>query len=345
MAREFGSKIYTCFHHERVNAAYPGIEDMLVVDRIKHPDSFTRMPLEVMKRMTERNDIDADFLVYSGNFPIYRIRKDPSPYLYVCYTPERGFFDLREQTMERVHEWGFPRGAIARYLFNRRRKEDLSFFSERVNPKQVVTNSRLVMDRYEKAYGKRPRKVVGAPIETEKYRWKEPEDFFFTAGGLRWNKRVDWQIEAVSRTGHRLKIAGDGPARKELEELARKKGADVEFLGMLDDKELVDHYSRCKAFIFTAKDEDFGLVPLEAMASGKPVIAVREGGPLEYLNDGNSILFDDIEGLERALLKHTDQDYLGMKDRCRRDAMRFDTPVVAERIMGEIHGVMKDFYQ
>ncbi|MGA1792803.1 MAG: glycosyltransferase [Thermoplasmatota archaeon] len=344
MAREFGSKIYTCSYHDRVKGSYPGIEKMLVVDSIKHPDSFTRMPYEVIKRMTERNDIDADFLVHSGNFPIFRIRKDPSPYLYFCHTPERGFFDLRDQMMDRIKGWGFPKSIIARYFFNRRRKLDLDLFRNVVNPKQVVTNSELVMDRYEKAYGKRPRRAVGAPIETGRYRWKEPEDFFFTAGGLRWNKRVHWQIEAVSRTGHELRIAGDGPARKELEELAVKKKAKVVFLGRLDEKELIDHYSRCRAFIFTAKEEDFGMVPLEAMASGKTVISVNEGGPLEYLNERNSFLFDDIGGLVKVLSCFDDEDALRKREDCIKDAKRFDTGEVAKRIMEDIEGIMKEFY-
>ncbi|MBN1539229.1 MAG: glycosyltransferase [Candidatus Thermoplasmatota archaeon] len=134
------------------------------------------------------------------------------------------------------------------------------------------------MDRYEKAYGKRPRRAVGAPIETENYRWREPKDFFFIAGGLRWNKGVEWPIEPVSRAGHELRIVGDSPTRKELEELARKKNANVEFLGRVDEKELIDLYSRSRAFIFNAKEEDFEMLPLDAMASGKPVLCVRDGG-------------------------------------------------------------------
>ncbi|MBN1539228.1 MAG: hypothetical protein JW939_03715 [Candidatus Thermoplasmatota archaeon] len=85
---------------------------MLIVDWIKHPGSFTRMPYAVMKKMTERFDIDADFLVYSGKFPIFRIRKDPSLYLYYCYTPERGFFDPRDKIMENIRGGGFPRNLI-----------------------------------------------------------------------------------------------------------------------------------------------------------------------------------------------------------------------------------------
>ncbi|MGA1872849.1 MAG: glycosyltransferase [Thermoplasmatota archaeon] len=344
MAREFGSRIYTCDYNKRVEGSYPGIDKMIVLDRIDHPDSFTRMPYEVMRRMTERKDIDADFIVYSGSFPVFRIRKDLTPYLYFCHTPERGLFDLRDRTMERIDEWGFPRSMIAKILLNRRRRKDIVLFRKRVNPGQVITNSKLVMDRYEKVYGKRPRRAVGAPIETGRYRCKESEEFFFTAGGLRWNKRLEWQIEAASRSGCELKIAGDGPARKKLEDLAGRRGAKVEFLGRLDEKELIDHYSRCRAFIFTAIEEDFGMVPLEAMASGKPVICVGEGGPLEYLNEGNSFIFKDVEGLAGILGNFDDSKALGMREGCIRTARHFDSKEVAGRIREDIEGIMKEFY-
>ncbi|MBN1539230.1 MAG: hypothetical protein JW939_03725 [Candidatus Thermoplasmatota archaeon] len=69
------------------------------------------------------------------------------------------------------------------------------------------------------------------------------------------------------------------------------------------------------------------------------------GGPLEYLNERNSILFDDIEGLERALMGHTNQDYIEMKERCIKDAMRFDIQEATRRIKDKIRSVLKEFYE
>ncbi len=344
LACEWGSKIYICDYDERVNPSYPGIEDMIELDRIPHPDSFSRKYFEIMNTMTKRKDIDGDFILYSTSMPLFRIKKDPTPYMYMCHTPERGFYDLKDLLISQLREWGFPKYQIAYLLLLYRKNQDWKLFTRCVNNMQVVTNSELVGDRYERIYGKRPRRSVGAPIRTSKFKWREPEDFYFTAGGLRPNKRVDMQIEAFAGTGERLVIAGDGPEREKLEKLAGSAGADVEFLGRISEEELVDMYSRCKAFIFSAIDEDFGMVPLEAMASGKPVLCVNEGGPLEYLNDNVSFIFDGVKGLKRLIDAHDIDDYASMKDECIKVAKTFDTAVVAERMRGEIEQILSEFY-
>ena len=133
-------------------------------------------------------------------------------------------------------------------------------------------------------------------------------------------------------------------ARPYLEKLAEKSGADVEFLGRVSEDKLVEMYSRCKAFIFSAIDEDFGMTPLEAMASGKPVLCVNEGGPLEYLNDKISFLFDDVTGLRELIKAHDTDDYASMKDDCIRLAGGFDRRAVAKRMKREIELILEEFY-
>ena len=344
IAKEWDSRIYICDYNERVNPSYPGIEKMIELERIGHPDSFSRKYFEMMDVMTKRKDVDGDFILYSTSMPLFRIRKDPTPYMYLCHTPERGFYDLKEMLISQMKEWGFPRYQIAYLLLQYRKRKDWKLFTRHVNHGQVITNSELVMDRYENIYGKRPRTAVGAPIRTSKFKWREPEDFYFTAGGLRPNKRVDMQIEAIAGTGEKLVIAGDGPEREKLERLAKRVEADVEFMGRLSEQDLVDMYSRCKAFIFSAVDEDFGMVPLEAMASGKPVLCVNEGGPLEYLTDDVSLLFDDAKGLKELIKGHTTEDYVSMKASCIRAAKEFDCSEVAKRMRVEIDLILKEFY-
>jgi glycosyltransferase involved in cell wall biosynthesis len=342
LARTLGSKLYTCDFDPKVENSYPGISDMVVVDRIKHPGSFSRQYFEIMKKMTERKDIDADFLIYSGNHPCFRVKKDDRPYLYFCHTPERGFFDLKKELFKKMRSWGLPRYLIARYLFEKRMKMDRHLFTKVIDPDRVVTNSELIRKRYQKAYGHVPIRAVGAPIETRNYCYRDPEDYYFTASGLRWNKRIEWQIKAVAKAGVKLKIAGDGPMKKELERSSKELGADVEFIGRVEDRDLIDHYSRCKAFIFSAREEDFGMVPLEALASGKPVICVNEGGPLEYLNSGNSFLFDDIDGLVRILASTGTETLVSMKDACIKTAEYFDTSEFVKRIMGEVNRILNE---
>ena len=117
LSRTLGLKLYTCDFDPKVENSYPGISEMVVVDRIGHPGSFSRQYFEIMERMTKRNDIDADFLIYSGNHPCFRVRKDTRPYLYFCHTPERGFFDLKKELVKKMRSWGLPQYLIARLLF------------------------------------------------------------------------------------------------------------------------------------------------------------------------------------------------------------------------------------
>lgn len=340
MAKQWGSRIYICDFKDSMEESYPGITKMVRVQQIKHPGSFTRREFEIRNAMTHRKDVDADFIMYSTPMPCFRIRKDRTPYIYFCHTPERGFFDLKEMVISEMRTWGFPRYQIARSLFRYRQYLDRRLFTTVVDPQHVITNSELILRRYEKAYGLKPRGAVGAPVDTGKFKDRPSEDFFFTSGGLRPNKRVDWQIRAMAGTGEHLKIAGDGVERKKLEMLSKDIGADVEFLGRVSDDDLVDLYSRCKAFIFTGKDEDFGMVPIEAMASGKPVICVQEGGPLEYLDEKVAFFFRSTDELRNIILERSMDEFISMKGDCMERAKRFDTKTVSDRILTEIGSII-----
>ncbi|MCK5774385.1 MAG: glycosyltransferase, partial [Thermoplasmata archaeon] len=239
---------------------------------------------------------------------------------------------------------GFPQYQIGYLMLLYRKRLDWNLFTRRVRAQQVITNSRHVMDRYEGIYGSRPRGAIPAPIMVSRFRAGPSEEFYFTAGGLRPNKRVDMQIRAFAGTGQKLVIAGDGPEREKLEKLAVKLGADVEFLGRVPEEKLVEMYSRCKAFVFSAIDEDFGMTPLEAMASGKPVLCVNEGGPLEYLNDKVSFLFDDAKGLRGLIKAHDTDDYASMESDCKQLAGEFDRGTIAKRMKREIKLILEEFY-
>jgi glycosyltransferase involved in cell wall biosynthesis len=103
-------------------------------------------------------------------------------------------------------------------------------------------------------------------------------------------KRFDLAIKSFSAMGLQLKIVGDGPERERLEDMA---GDNVEFLGLLSDYKLPELYSHAQAVIFP-QEEDFGIVPLEAMASGRPVIAYRAGGAREtVIENVTGIFFND----------------------------------------------------
>jgi glycosyltransferase involved in cell wall biosynthesis len=147
--------------------------------------------------------------------------------------------------------------------------------SQRVD--HFICISKHVENRIRKFY-RRQAEVIHPPVDTKRFGLQDrKEDYFLIVSSFAPYKRVDLAVEAFNRLGYPLKIIGSGPQEKRLRSMAR---SNVEFLGWQPDEVVADYYSRCRALIFPG-EEDFGIVPLEAMASGKPVIAYARGGALE----------------------------------------------------------------
>lgn len=127
---------------------------------------------------------------------------------------------------------------------------------------------------------RREAEVIHPPVDVSRFRVQEKkEDFFLMVSSSAPYKRIDLAIKAFNRLGFTLKIIVSGPEEKRLRSIA---GSNIEFLGWQPDKVVADYYSKCRALIFPG-EEDFGIVPLEAMACGKPVIAYGRGGALETI--------------------------------------------------------------
>jgi len=149
--------------------------------------------------------------------------------------------------------------------------------SQRVD--HFICVSKHVENRIKKFY-RREAEVIQPPVDTKRFRLHDKkEDYFLIVSSFVPYKRVDLAVETFNCLGFPLKIIGSGPEEKRLRSKAR---SNVEFLGWLPDEAVVDWYSRCRALIFPG-EEDFGIVPLEAMACGKPVIAYGRGGALETI--------------------------------------------------------------
>ena len=123
--------------------------------------------------------------------------------------------------------------------------------------------------------------MIHPPVDVDHFRpmGGNSQNYFLMVGGFVPYKREALVIDAFRALGadYRLVVAGDGPLRRRLE---RSAPDNVEFLGRVGDDQLAELYARCRALVFSA-DEDFGIVPLEAQACGRPVIAYGKGGALE----------------------------------------------------------------
>lgn len=213
-----------------------------------------------------------ELVISSDSGPVKGVRVDEGAvHICYCHSPMRYLYDGYE-----AYRAGM--GPVVRAVFTatagRVRRWDLEA-AKKVT--YFVANSRYVAERIRRVYG-RESEVIYPPIDLGLARVAaSPGEHYLCAGRLVGYKRTELLVEACARLGQRLRIAGVGPEEGRLRRLA---GSSVEFLGQLSDEALWQEYAECRALLFAA-DEDFGMVPLEAQACGRPVICYGAGGSLE----------------------------------------------------------------
>jgi glycosyltransferase involved in cell wall biosynthesis len=243
-----------------------------------------------------------------------------TPHVCYCHSPPRYLWDLQED-YTKSSEVGGPLG---RALFNRvvpYVREFDRHAAQRVT--HFIANSNFVRDRILTCYGRKS-EVIHPPVYLDEFEISSsgPDDFYLVVSQLVPYKRIDVAISAFSRLNKKLVVIGEGSERGRLEKMAHP---NITFLGSQPQPVLRDHYRRCRALIFPGI-EDFGITPLEAQASGRPVLAYRAGGVLETIQENTTGLFFNeqtaeslIEAVERfETLKHGFNPAA-----CRRNADRF----------------------
>ena len=201
-----------------------------------------------------------------------------------------------------------------------------------------VAISRAVATRIHKIY-KRDAAIIYPPVDTTQFAPADDiDDYFLVVSRLVPYKRVDLVIQAFNRLKLPLRIIGEGRDRARLEAMA---APNVQFLGYVNDNERRRHFARCRALIFPG-EEDFGLVPVETQASGRPVIAYAAGGALDTIIDGETGLFF-TEQTAAALCAAVEQ-YKSVEfnvDRIVAHAATFDTGVFKEKLAGLVAAAAK----
>lgn len=204
--------------------------------------------------------------------------------MHICYcnTPMRYAWDLYHFHLEQLK--GIKK-SLARVLLHKLRHWDLHS-QQRVD--HFIGNSKCVVKRIKKVYG-RDAVAIYPPVNVDDFTIsKAREDYYFTCSRLVPYKRIDLLIKAFSlMPDKKLVIIGDGPEMPKLKKMAAK---NVELLGEQTDEVLKQTLARSKAFLFAA-EEDFGIVAVEAQASGVPVIAYGKGGSLETVISGKTGIF------------------------------------------------------
>jgi len=277
---------------------------------------------------------DYDFFIFSGNWAHFAAKRH-GPNLYYCHTPVRAFYDLYGVFLARQSFLTYVPfkiwGKLHRKMYEHQMKHVHRIVANSINTKKRI-----------KRYLKRTSVVVYPPVNTSKFRFEEYGDFWLSVNRLYPEKRVELQIEAFRQLPEdRLVIVG-GYAEADhalpyADRIRTNLPDNVELIGSVSEDELVDMYSRCKGFITTSLDEDFGMTPIEAMASGKAVIAMNEGGCLEtVINNSTGLLVDaDVNEIVNAV-EYISQNPSKFKEKCIEQARKFDVDRFLNDMMNEI---------
>ncbi len=248
--------------------------------------------LGLMPTATEHYDLSGFDVVVSSTSAFAKgvLTRDDALHICYCHTPTRY---LWSDTHSYIEELRVPRivKMLLPPLLSRLRVWDRQA-ADRVDV--FVANSETVRRRIKKYY-RRDAQVIHPPVDTHRFTIDHgPKDYFLTGGRLVAYKRYDMVVEAANRTGIPLKIFGSGPVEKDLRRRAKK---NIEFVGRVSDEEQAKLYAGARAFIHP-QEEDFGITPVESMATGRPVIAYRKGGATETVVEGLSGEFFDEQSWE-----------------------------------------------
>lgn len=273
----------------------------LIRERTIHTSFINRLPrarrmyqryLPLMPLALEQLDLRGyDLIISSESGPAKGIIPPPgSTHICYCHSPMRYIWNMFHEYRERS---GWVTRTLMPVLAHYIRNWD-ALSSNRVD--HYVANSQTVAARIGRYY-RRDADVIYPPVDVDAFTIKPPSelgDFFLMAGELVGYKRPDLAVEAFNRSGHKLVVIGGGEMLDRLKAIARP---NVTILGAQPFAVLKDHYARCRALVFPG-EEDFGMVPVECMASGRPVIAYRKGGATETVVDGKTGLFFDVQSVE-----------------------------------------------
>jgi glycosyltransferase involved in cell wall biosynthesis len=277
---------------------------------------------------------DCDLLISTSSAVMKSIRPPAGvPHLCYCHSPARYIWDQSSEYA--LGAGGRLRSAGLRAFRHRFMRWDRRTAS-RVT--RFLANSQHTADRIARCYG-RDAAIVHPPVRTDFFTpdpGVEREDWLLVVAALEPYKRTDIVIEAANRVELPLKVVGGG---SQSEAIRRTAGKTVEVLGRVGDEALRDLYRRARALVFP-QIEDFGIVPVEAQATGCPVVAFARGGALETVSEQTGVFFDE----------QTPQSILGAIDElmrapiepaaCRENALRFSEAAFDAAIVKHVEGLL-----
>ncbi len=325
----------------------PVIEKMNIktsfIDKLPLKEKKYRNYLPLFPLAIELIDFSEFDLIISTSHCVAKGAKPGKNGLHICYchTPMRYVWEMYDEYFGK-DKAGFMTRAAMNIFAPLLRLWDVRT-SGRVH--YYIANSSNVARRI-KQYYNRQADVIHPPVDTSLFQISDKnEDYFLMVSALVPYKKVEIAVEAFNKIGRRLVIVGTGPESEKLKMTAKD---NIEFLGWRGDDELAKIYAGCRALIFPGV-EDFGIVPLEAMACGKPVIAFGKGGTLETVIDqgttSTGIFFYEqtVESLIKSIanFEKTYFDPLSI----RTHALKFDRVLFKEKVKSYIEARVADHFK
>jgi len=257
--------------------------------------------------------------------------------LHICYchTPMRYLWQMRKEYFSARQ--GKVTAKIFELFAGYLKRWDIKTAS---NPDYFLANSKNIQARIKECY-QRDATVIYSGIDTRQF-FVDPgaKNYYLVVSAFAPYKRVDLAIEVFNGLNLPLKVIGTGQDEKKLRNLA---GKNIEFLGWQPDDKVRGYYAGCKALIFPG-EEDFGLVPLEVMASGRPGIAYAKGGALETVRSGVSGKFfneQTVTCLREAVLDFEKNIGIFDPQKVRAQALRFDREIFLRELKSFIDDKIK----
>lgn len=255
------------------------------IQNLPYAEKYFRNYLPLFPKAIESIDLTGYDLIISSSWAVAKgvLKNDKQIHICYCHTPVRYAWDLYDEYTKNLS--GIKKILVI-WTLKRLRKWDLSTV-DRVD--YFIANSKFVSERIKRTYN-RTSIVIYPPIDINKFSLcTSKENFYVTASRLVPYKKTKLIVEAFNEmSDKKLIVIGDGEEYKEIKKIAKK---NISVLGFCKDKTLIETMQRASAFVYGAV-EDFGIVPIEAMACGTPVIALDEGGTSETIvNKVNGLHF------------------------------------------------------